>query len=292
MLALIKDSVGRGGKNHKPDVWIVQFMLNRCGLELPQGLKEDGACGGKTIGAVVAFQRLHCKVVDGRIDPNGATLSKLLQRVKATLVGNLRSIPVLGVSPLWLPMLLKLVQYLKSVDTKASASGEAGNLRGNAEFRLLVATVYGEAANSSETAWKSVAYVMKNRVGKREWTRYKSVSDIIKNTGFDAHTQRNGPYVTAEKYLQENGAQAGKNARIERMIEVLTPVYLGSEADVTGGAVLYYSPKAQAALHKTNPKMWPAGAVLRGGQGAARRQMQQEQRLQRRRCGLRQGAAG
>lgn len=37
------------------------------------------------------------------------------------------------------------------------------------------------------------------------------------------------------------------------MIECTLPIYKGEEADNTEGCVLYYSPKAQAALHKKNP---------------------------------------
>lgn len=126
----------------------------------------------------------------------------------------------------------------------------------NDEFKILIATVYGESASSSETAWQAIAFVIKNRVGSREWIHHKTVSEVIKKTGFDAHTQRNTPYVSAEKYLNENQDRIGNNKRIERLIAILAPVYLDKKTDITSGAVLYYSPKAQAALNKLNPKIW------------------------------------
>jgi len=129
-------------------------------------------------------------------------------------------------------------------------------LRSDDEFKLLVATVYGESAGSSETAWQAIAFVIKNRVGRREWIHHKTISDVIKKTGFDAHTQRNTPYVLAEKYLNENKDRQGSNKRIEELIATLAPIHLGKKTDITGGAVLYYSPKAQAALNKLNPKIW------------------------------------
>lgn len=154
-----------------------------------------------------------------------------------------------------------MIQYLQHYTTTKFEEDHSEKNSGNAirsvdEFKILVATVYGEAANSSETAWQAIAFVIKNRVGKREWTQYKTIGDIIKKTGFDAYTQRNVPYISAEKYLNENQDVKGNNTKIEKLISVLTPIYLNQGTDITGGAVLYYSPKAQAALHKINPRTW------------------------------------
>ena len=40
------------------------------------------------------------------------------------------------------------------------------------------------------------------------------------------------------------------------MVEVITPIYQRKEMDLTGGCTLYYSPRAQAQLHKEQPKKY------------------------------------
>lgn len=263
MSTVIKQSVGHGGKNNHADVQIVQQLLNnyRCQTPASKSLRVNGICGADTLAAITAFQISNSlKIVDGRIDPNGATIVRLLKQAKANLPRQSGGLPSSTIS-LGIPV-FNLFRYLyrqSMFQIEAdhdNAGGTDVSLRSESEFKLLVATIYGEAANSSETAWQAIAFVIKNWVGKREWTRYKTIADIIKRTGFDAHTHRNAPYIAAEQYLNENVAQAGNNKRIEKMIEVLTPVYLNQKSDITSGAVLYYSPKAQTALHKTNPKMW------------------------------------
>ena len=41
------------------------------------------------------------------------------------------------------------------------------------------------------------------------------------------------------------------------MADLLRPVYQRGVADVTGGAQLYYSPNAQRALRRKNPRLYP-----------------------------------
>ncbi len=123
------------------------------------------------------------------------------------------------------------------------------------EFRLIVATVNGEAANSSTVAQKAILCVIMNRVGKREWARYHTVSGIIQHTGFDAYRQKIAPYTHAFQYITARDARK-LNGRLETMIKALLPIYKKKQADITSGAQLYYSPKAQAALHKKFPKSY------------------------------------
>ena len=128
----------------------------------------------------------------------------------------------------------------------------------NAEFNLLVATVYGEAANSSETAWRAVAHVVMNRVGKREWSRHTTVEATLRNTGFDALTQRNGPFRNAETHLRGGSVGTTVARNVDRMAAVLRPIYDRQEPDFTGGCQLYYSPRAQAVLHRERPGQYAA----------------------------------
>lgn len=259
MATIIKSSVGQHGKNHLDDVRVIQHLLNLAATP-KKTLQENGICNSDTINAITSFQKENSlKVIDGRVDPRGATIVSLLKRSKTARPP--ASKPVLPGGALIAFSIFNLIQYLRQYSTERFESDHSeknsdNTIRSADEFKILVATVYGEAANSSETAWQAIAFVIKNRVGKREWTQYKTVSDIIKKTGFDAYTQRNVPYVSAEKYLNENQDVEGNNTKIEKLISVLTPVYLNKVTDITGGAVLYYSPNAQAALHKINPKTW------------------------------------
>jgi hypothetical protein len=122
-------------------------------------------------------------------------------------------------------------------------------------LRVFLATIYGEAAQSSEAAWKAIASVIMNRVGVREWSRWKTPLDIIRETGFDAFDHRNSPYITAWKALQTPYI-ASLLPAMGRLIAACQPIYEGGAR--TTDAQLYYSPKAQAALHKKNPRVWPA----------------------------------
>jgi hypothetical protein len=79
----IKDSVGKGGKNNKADVLVVQALLVKAGY-LPAknasgGTNIDGDCGPLTEGAISKFQREKAGLnnPDGRVDPNGVTWSAL-----------------------------------------------------------------------------------------------------------------------------------------------------------------------------------------------------------------------
>lgn len=71
----IKGSVGQGGKNGPADVSAVQNALN---VKAKAGLKVDGKCGPKTIGAIRDFQKaMGMPKPDGRIDPGRGTARAL-----------------------------------------------------------------------------------------------------------------------------------------------------------------------------------------------------------------------
>ena len=123
------------------------------------------------------------------------------------------------------------------------------------EFSLFVATIYGEAGKSSEAAWKAIAWVIVNRIGTREWAAFQSAKAVIQNTGFDAYTQRTAPFnhgLTAMRHRSSHHI----DPVVERLIKAVRPAYLNIGADPTSNAVLYFSPKAQAALHKSSPSMY------------------------------------
>lgn len=105
------------------------------------------------------------------------------------------------------------------------------------EEKIIICTVYGESRNASDNTQKAVAHVIMNRVGFREWRKYKSAEEIIKNTGFDAYGME--LYNKAEEYLRNRN---GLEDEIERVIRNVIPVIRGQEKDFTEGCVLFYSP--------------------------------------------------
>ena len=77
----ISASVGKGGINRKPDVTLVQHLLNAHvrAMGLPV-LAEDGGIGDKTEDAIVRYQQmvLGNRDLDGRIDVGGGTWKALV----------------------------------------------------------------------------------------------------------------------------------------------------------------------------------------------------------------------
>ncbi|MBM4005124.1 MAG: peptidoglycan-binding protein [Planctomycetes bacterium] len=78
-MATITSSVGRVGTNMSQDVSTVQSLLNRHRNPPLTKLDVDGRIGPKTTDAIEEFQRRVVKLSnpDGRVDPNGKTLTAL-----------------------------------------------------------------------------------------------------------------------------------------------------------------------------------------------------------------------
>lgn len=78
---MIAASVGKNGRNNKPDVLTVQSLINKCiGYIVPRApLQTTGACDDIMIDAIKDFQVRVVKLPtpDGRVDPNGRTLEAL-----------------------------------------------------------------------------------------------------------------------------------------------------------------------------------------------------------------------
>lgn len=128
------------------------------------------------------------------------------------------------------------------------------------EFKMFVAIVYGEANSCSEAAWRAVGHVIMNRVGNNEWSKLKTVTAIItQKYAFEAYQKKQ--FNIAEKYLHNNSKDKLSDKLIDRMVEVLEPVYNKKDPDNTYGAILYFSPKAQKALGRNQPN-WASSKKL------------------------------
>ena len=75
MSVKIAESVGRGGKNRKPDTRKIQRLLSA--IFPGAALVDDGLCGPKSIRRIERFQRRFMADPDGRVDPNGRTLRRM-----------------------------------------------------------------------------------------------------------------------------------------------------------------------------------------------------------------------
>ncbi|HAV5337427.1 hypothetical protein ABTA49_07180 [Acinetobacter baumannii] len=122
------------------------------------------------------------------------------------------------------------------------------------DFKIFVATINGEAENCSETSWKVIAHTMRNRVGFANWKSWSTIIQIVTKTGYDAYTQKNSPYKRAKKALDSGDI----SPKLMSLIKAVEPIFNGTEPDFTGGVVYYYSPKAQAQLHKSDPSNYPS----------------------------------
>ncbi|MBI5447410.1 MAG: PAAR domain-containing protein [Gammaproteobacteria bacterium] len=149
-------------------------------------------------------------------------------------------------------------QTILFVETDSShclVSAPASDLNQNEdEFKLFVATVWGEVANQSEAAWQAVGSVIINRVGHPYWgRRATSVTKVILNTGFDAAANnQNHEFKKAHTYLfHENSSNIlneFEKKTLARMQSLLIPIYYNKQ--VTTNAHHYYSPKEQQRQHQ------------------------------------------
>lgn len=120
----------------------------------------------------------------------------------------------------------------------------------NEDFRIFLATIWGEAAGSSTGAQRAIASVIMNRVGVREWAHLHTPRAVIEGSGFDAFRFQNHPYRNAAAaFAADAGNLPGSLLALE---DAVRAIYERLEPTVTP-AVLYFSPRAQAAFHVQDP---------------------------------------
>lgn len=77
----IKRPVGMGGANQRDDVLTVQKLLNGVPITAaapPLKLAEDGYIGPRTTQAIIRYQKVRLGWSDGRVDPGGPTITRLV----------------------------------------------------------------------------------------------------------------------------------------------------------------------------------------------------------------------
>jgi peptidoglycan hydrolase-like protein with peptidoglycan-binding domain len=151
MARQIGGSVGLGGKNIRADVVTVQELLNFVSASQggpPSPVAVDGLIGPETVSAVTRFQKKNIGWSDGRVDPNGDTLTRL----NACADGMAGGPPAVFVPPPTLPGPAGLIDG-------AGPPGVGKNVRaqGPADLFVMVSVSTGSAFASTPT-WTGVAF--------------------------------------------------------------------------------------------------------------------------------------
>ena len=101
------------------------------------------------------------------------------------------------------------------------------------------ATVYAEAGGQNRQTKRAIAHVINNRVGIRP--SWQNIEDVISANGqFDGYNSR--MYKAAMNYY-ENGICENpiEKEAMDESLSVVIPIYNGTEADITGGALYFHS---------------------------------------------------
>lgn len=117
-LYTLSDSVGKGGKNNKTDVILVQSLLNRHGA----GIGTDGDCGNKTITAIENFQQAKLGSKTGLIESASPTFKALLAKPDKVVAGQEEIISGLGASGKLGNSIIKKGDYVISIPPNALGS--------------------------------------------------------------------------------------------------------------------------------------------------------------------------
>lgn len=119
------------------------------------------------------------------------------------------------------------------------------------EFIDFIATIKGEAGICGDISKRAVAHCIMNRIGFGEWVQHTSIMGYLKDD-FDALTDETDAVRQVRLEMRSN--KISKST--QHIIDLVSPIYNRQEEDFTNGIVLYWSPKAQAQLHKDKPKTY------------------------------------
>ena len=169
-MSKILRSVGRGGVNLISDVTLVQTLLNKQNFNgVTKPLKLDGKAGTLTISRIELFQRkvMGMGKPDGRVDPDGKTMAKLLTAAQGTAGGAKPSnnFQLSG----------KGLIFLKSIE-------------------MLRLKPYDDQTGKDITSWlKGATIGYGHLISNGEWEKYKKgITDATENSLF---TSDLSPYI-------------------------------------------------------------------------------------------------
>ncbi|MBK5555030.1 cell wall hydrolase [Pseudomonas sp. TH05] len=119
------------------------------------------------------------------------------------------------------------------------------------ELRHLSMTIYGEARGQNYASKIAIAWAIRNRLESSHWgDTYKSV--VTARYQFTCWEKNIDP--DGYEAIHNPVGEAWKDSKLAAMEVMQAP----QSKNVLSGATNYYSPKSQAALHKTDPKRYPS----------------------------------
>lgn len=139
---------------------------------------------------------------------------------------------------------------LTTVTTNTTANSKVTVKTDPTELIYLAKTIYGEARGTNHESKVAVGWSIRNRVERKfRGGRYKEV--VTAPWQYDAWLKNDPNY----REVQHPSSKAAWNDSLDATREVY---YAASASNPIPGATHYYSPDAQAQLHKKDPKMYPA----------------------------------
>lgn len=118
------------------------------------------------------------------------------------------------------------------------------------EFKLFIATVYGEAVGQGVLAWMAVASVIMNRVGKYEWkNKCPTITAVIEDhAAFSSYYDPKIKSATLKFKLAQNYLNHPTGAPPNNLSEIIQTIYpiFNKVKKSTTTALFYYSPKESA----------------------------------------------
>ena len=125
--------------------------------------------------------------------------------------------------------------------TSSGTSSSTDYSTRSAEEKLFAAVVYAEAGGQSRMEKRIVAHSIKNRVNYGEWKSKTSISAVVQQSGqYEAYN--NQRYKNAVNFYNTGqGSSAIENGAMSESMEVISPIYSGSEADFTNKVVFFHS---------------------------------------------------
>ena len=220
----ISNSVGRDGTNSKPDVIIVQTLLNHSRIPgIKDPIKVDGLIGNQSIARIEAFQKdiVAMAAPDGRVDPGGKTFIKLSMARANAMAAN--SFEPSG----------KAIDLLKSIEQLATSP-------------------YDDQTGLDITEWvKGATIGYGHLISKTEWPTYKngvSEKDAIKLFKTDL-----APFV---KTIQQNVTASITQNEFDAM--VIFTFNIGSKGFRTSSALKLINDPAAETNYPDLESAWKA----------------------------------
>ncbi len=130
------------------------------------------------------------------------------------------------------------------------------------EQKHFLSVIAGEAIGANARTWKGVAHTIMNRFKEPRdvWSNATSVTEVLVKAQYNA--VGGSQYNKCMAYLNNRD---GDNESYEELIQAVIPIYLGCEADFTGGSHYVFNVETTSgAAFENQLRMEPNRYVKRG----------------------------